>query len=63
MFYYSKKSIEFLHEIHPQLKILALNVLRISNIDIAIVEGVRTLERQQTLYKRGVSFCDGIKNK
>jgi hypothetical protein len=68
MFFYSKKSLSFLNEVDPLLKTLALNVLKYSYIDIAIVEGKRTDEQQLKKYNtringKRVTFCDGIKNR
>jgi hypothetical protein len=61
-FYFSKSSLSKLEGVDQRLKFLAKEVLRISPIDFAITEGLRTKEEQQRLFKEGKSKCDGINN-
>jgi len=62
-FKFSKSSINKLNTVDKRLQLLANEVLEISPYDFAITEGLRTLEKQQEHFKKGVSKCDGIKNK
>ena len=61
MFKFSKKSLDMLDGVDPQLKLLATEVLKISPFDIT--SGYRTVEEQMKMYQNKVSKCDGIKNK
>lgn len=63
MFKFSKKSLDMLDGVDPQLKLLAIEVLKISPFDIGITSGYRTVEEQMKMYQNKVSKCDGIKNK
>ena len=60
MFYFSESSMNKLNSVNWRLKQLALAVLRTSPVDFAIIDGKRSLEKQQLLYKQGKSKCDGI---
>lgn len=67
---FSQRSINALKGVHPNLvKVLNAAIID-SPIDFMIVEGVRTMKRQQDLYAQGrtkpgaiVTYADGIKNK
>lgn len=63
MFKFSTKSINNLNTVDKKLYQLANEVLKISNIDFGISEGLRTLKTQQEYYKQGKSQCDGINQK
>lgn len=68
MFKFSQQSLNKLNTVDPQLQILAHEVLKISPYDFAITEGLRTLEKQQELFKQNkpnkiITKCDGINNK
>ena len=68
MFKFSKRSLKNLNTVDSKLQLLANEVLKITPYDFAITEGLRTLERQQKLFKQNTSNkiitkCDGIKNK
>ena len=68
MFKFSQSSIKRLNTVDSKLQLLANEVLKITPYDFAITEGLRTLERQQKLFKQNTSNkiitkCDGIKNK
>jgi peptidoglycan L-alanyl-D-glutamate endopeptidase CwlK len=53
MFSYSKRSLTRLNGVHP--KIVAILFLMAKEMDLTIVEGVRSEERQNMLFKRGYS--------
>ena len=68
MFKFSQSSIKRLNTVDSKLQLLANEVLKITPYDFAITEGLRTVERQQELFKQNTSNkiitkCDGIKNK
>lgn len=60
LFKFSKKSKNILNTVNKELTILANEVLKISKIDFAITDGLRSTEEQQNLYKLGKSKCDGL---
>jgi len=67
-FFFSKSSFSNLDGVVLVLRTLALNVLKQSHIDIAIVEGKRTGEQQLKKYNtiingKRITFCDGVKNR
>jgi peptidoglycan L-alanyl-D-glutamate endopeptidase CwlK len=47
--------------LHPDLRLILLEALKV--IDISIIEGIRSDERQQQLFKEGRSKLDGIHKK
>lgn len=49
----SKKSLEKLDGVHPKMVELCLEVINVSPIDFAIVQGVRTKAHQEALYAQG----------
>lgn len=55
---FSKRSRDNLSQVDARLVILAYEVLK--EMDITVIEGHRTLERQLQLYKEGKSQRDGI---
>jgi hypothetical protein len=61
-FYFSKSSLSKLEGVDQRLQFLAKEVLKITPIDFAITDGLRTKEEQQRLFKEGKSKCDGINN-
>ena len=68
MFKFSKRSLKNLNTVDSKLQLLANEVLKTTPYDFAITEGLRTVERQQELFKQNTSNkiitkCDGIKNK
>lgn len=65
MFKFSQSSIKRLNTIHPSLKLIMEESLKVSPIDFGIPAdgGKRTAERQNELFKQGVSKCDGYVNK
>jgi hypothetical protein len=50
---FSKLSLENLETVDERLQTLAKEVIRISPVDFAITEGIRTKERQAQLYREG----------
>ena len=67
MYFFSKRSEENLQGVHPELVKLMTLAIRNSPIDFTVVEGVRTVERQQALYAQGrtkpgpiVTQVDGV---
>lgn len=53
MYSFSSKSLYKLKNVHP--KLIALVFLMARKMDLTILEGERTLERQKELYKKGAS--------
>jgi peptidoglycan L-alanyl-D-glutamate endopeptidase CwlK len=53
MFKFSKKSLQNLYGIHPDLSCVIVASLYSSKWDFSITEGVRNAERQSALYKIG----------
>lgn len=49
--------------LHPDLKKLVKVSLEVSQVDFVIVEGHRSVERQNELFKAGKSKIDGINKK
>lgn len=60
---FSKRSLDNLKGIHPQLVKLMHKALEDAPIDFVITEGIRTVERQKQLFKEGKSKCDGVVKK
>lgn len=56
MFRFSKRSMDQLNTVKPQLKELAIRVLAVSPIDFTIVQGKRTLAESQRNVANGTSF-------
>jgi peptidoglycan L-alanyl-D-glutamate endopeptidase CwlK len=50
---FSKKSLERLEGVHPDLIRVAVRALSLSPLDFSITQGVRTLEQQKELYAQG----------
>lgn len=55
MFKFSKRSLERLLGVHPDLVKVVHRALEVSTVDFAVLEGVRTAERQKTLVDSGAS--------
>lgn len=54
-FAFSKRSLDNLHGVHPDLIRVVHAALAITPIDFGVTEGLRTLERQKVLYAEGKS--------
>lgn len=50
---FSKKSIQKLSGVHPDLIRVCMLAITLTSIDFGIVQGVRTLEKQKELYGQG----------
>ncbi|SHJ20018.1 peptidoglycan L-alanyl-D-glutamate endopeptidase CwlK [Cruoricaptor ignavus] len=64
------RSLKSLEGVHPDLVKVLSEAIRFSPHDFTVVEGVRTVKRQQELYAQGrtkpgpkVTNADGVKNK
>lgn len=53
MFKLSKKSIDRLSGVHPDLATVVLRAIEISECDFAVICGMRTLQEQEDLYAQG----------
>lgn len=53
MYKLSKRSKDNLIDVHPTLVSVVNRALEISRVDFAVIEGVRSLARQQELYAQG----------
>ena len=56
MFRLSTRSISRLKGVHPDLVKVVNRAIEISTVDFAVLEGLRTAERQQQLVKAGASL-------
>jgi peptidoglycan L-alanyl-D-glutamate endopeptidase CwlK len=56
MFELSTRSISRLKGVHPDLVKVVDRAIQISTVDFAVLEGLRTAERQQQLVKAGASL-------
>ena len=54
-FRFSKRSLDNLKGVNPELVKVVHKALELSEIDFVVTEGLRTLERQQMLYDQGKS--------
>lgn len=54
-FYLGKKSIKNLEGVHPDLQKVIRKAITLSDVDFSVIEGVRTVERQEKLYAAGAS--------
>ena len=54
-FVLSKKSLAKLQGVHPDLVLVVRRAVQLSAIDFAVTEGLRTVERQETLVASGAS--------
>lgn len=67
---FSKRSLNNLVGVHPDLIIVMHEAIKESPIDFTITEGVRTIKRQKQLYAQGrtkpgmiVTYVDGVRKK
>lgn len=61
MYKFSKRSLDNLKNVDSRLVDICNELIK--RIDFTVIEGYRTLERQQELYKQGFSQIDGISKK
>ena len=59
-FVLSERSLKNYKTLHKDLKAVIDYALKISEIDFAIVEGHRSVERQKLLFRKGKTRIDGI---
>ena len=50
-----KRSLQRLDGVHPDLVCVVKQAIKITPIDFTVLEGLRTMERQMTLFKEGAS--------
>ncbi|ASW76451.1 hypothetical protein IQ37_15185 [Chryseobacterium piperi] len=69
-YFLGKRSLSSLEGVHPNLVRLIKESITNSPVDFTVVEGVRTLKRQQELFAQGrtrpgkrVTNADGVRNK
>lgn len=55
MFKFGKGSLEKLNTVHPDLKLVMQEVIKLTPIDFGITEGIRSLERAEQLKADGLS--------
>ena len=55
LFKFSKRSLDALQGVRPELILVASRALSYSTVDFAITEGLRTKERQEKLFQEGAS--------
>tara|TARA_R100001015_G_C4431521_1_gene28499 strand:+ start:12 stop:413 length:402 start_codon:yes stop_codon:yes gene_type:complete len=55
MFKFGKRSLEKLEEVHPDLKLVMTEAIKLTPIDFGITEGMRSLERANQLKAEGLS--------
>ena len=55
MFVLSKRSLNKLVGVHPDLVKVTTRAIQVSEVDFAVLEGLRTLEKQKTLVASGAS--------
>ena len=60
---FSQASSDKLKTCDPQLVLLMSETMRVTPIDFTILEGHRSVERQQRLFRQGASKLDGINRK
>lgn len=54
-FHLSERSIERLRGVHPDLALVVKCAIKVSSVDFAVLEGLRTRARQEQLVKAGAS--------
>lgn len=55
MFILGDKSLERLSTVKPELQSVVKRAIELSSVDFRVIEGIRTLERQQYLLKKGAT--------
>jgi peptidoglycan L-alanyl-D-glutamate endopeptidase CwlK len=60
MYKLSKRSLGNINSCHKDLQLIVREALNVSQIDFAITEGNRSIERQLELYNDGKSKIDGV---
>ena len=62
-YFLSPRSRRRLQGVHPDLVRIVEQAIRITEVDFCVLEGMRSLERQQELYCRKASLLDGVTRK
>lgn len=60
MYSFGNKSEEKLNGVNPDIVRVARRALSFGVMDFSVIEGLRTAERQQDLYREGKSQLDGV---
>lgn len=55
IFHFSQRSLRRLEGVHPDLQAIMHLAMRNTHIDFAVLEGLRSLERQRELYRQGAT--------
>lgn len=55
MFKFGNSSLEKLETVHPDLKLIMTETIKLTPIDFGITEGLRSIERAEQLQKEGAS--------
>ena len=55
MFRFSQRSLTNLQQVHPDLQKIAHRALELTQVDFVVIEGIRTRERQQQLFREGAT--------
>lgn len=61
--HFSQSSLDKLHTCDARLQEVALVALKISPMDFMVLEGHRSIERQQEMFAKGRSKIDGVTKK
>lgn len=51
----SRKSLERMQKVHPDLVKVVMLAIELSEVDFGVTEGLRTIERQRELFAKGAS--------
>jgi peptidoglycan LD-endopeptidase CwlK len=51
----SQKSLDRLTNVHPHLRAVVLEAIKISHVDFSVLEGVRNVEKQRQLFNAGAT--------
>ena len=62
MYKLSKRSLNNLNGVHPDLVKVVKRALEISDVDFTVVEGLSTLKKQKEYFNKGVSKTMKSKN-
>ena len=62
-YYFGKRSMRNFRTLDPRLQLIMREALEASPYDFALIEGHRSVRRQQELYAQGKTFIDGISRK
>ncbi len=60
---FGERSADKLAGVHPQLQAICQRVLAYGVMDFSVIEGHRSIKRQQKLFAEGKSYIDGVTRK